>query len=58
MDGLFLQPKFGGKIIDIVSGDIGTPEQKVEALAAVRNTILDIFLIVIVGYGVYFYAII
>ncbi|PPS08939.1 hypothetical protein GOBAR_AA11711 [Gossypium barbadense] len=44
-----LIPKFGGKIIDIVSGDIGTPEQKVEALAAIRNTILDIFLIVIVG---------
>ncbi|KAG4137439.1 hypothetical protein ERO13_D07G071800v2 [Gossypium hirsutum] len=44
-----LIPKFGGKIIDIVSGDIGMPEQKVEALAAIRNTILDIFLIVIVG---------
>ncbi|XVF49932.1 hypothetical protein PTKIN_Ptkin04bG0056100 [Pterospermum kingtungense] len=44
-----LIPKFGGKIIDIVSGDIRTPEQKAEALTAVRNTILDIFLIVIVG---------
>ncbi|TYH61837.1 hypothetical protein ES332_D07G078900v1 [Gossypium tomentosum] len=44
-----LIPKFGGKIIDIVSGDIGMLEQKVEALAAIRNTILDIFLIVIVG---------
>jgi hypothetical protein len=27
---LMLQPKFGGKIIDIVSGDIETPEQKAE----------------------------
>lgn len=44
-----LIPKFGGKIIDIVSGDTETPEQKAEALAAVRGTILDIFLIVIVG---------
>lgn len=45
-----LQPKFGGKIIDIVSGDIGTPEQKAQALAAVRDTILEILLIVVVGY--------
>lgn len=45
-----LQPKFGGKIIDIVSGDLRTPEQKTEALTAVRSTILDIFLIVIFGY--------
>ncbi|KAA8541054.1 hypothetical protein F0562_025017 [Nyssa sinensis] len=44
-----LIPKFGGKIIDIVSGDLQTPEQKAEALAAVKNTILDIFLIVIIG---------
>ncbi|XVE56784.1 hypothetical protein DITRI_Ditri04bG0038800 [Diplodiscus trichospermus] len=44
-----LIPKFGGKIIDIVSGDIRTPEQKDKALTAVRNTILEIFLIVIVG---------
>ncbi|KAK9198775.1 hypothetical protein WN944_013961 [Citrus x changshan-huyou] len=44
-----LIPKFGGKIIDIVSGDTETPEQKAEALAAVRSTILSIFLIVIVG---------
>ncbi|KAL3513014.1 hypothetical protein ACH5RR_025731 [Cinchona calisaya] len=44
-----LIPKFGGKIIDIVSGDIQTPEQKSEALEAVKNTILAIFLIVIVG---------
>ena len=45
-----LQPKFGGKIIDIVSGDLHTPEQKSRAVDAVKNTILDIFLIVIVGY--------
>ncbi|CAN4088352.1 unnamed protein product [Withania somnifera] len=44
-----LIPKFGGKIIDIVSGDIRTPEQKSEALTAVKNTILEIFVIVIVG---------
>ncbi|XP_011009263.1 PREDICTED: ABC transporter B family member 25-like isoform X2 [Populus euphratica] len=44
-----LIPKFGGKIIDIVSGDIETPEQKAEALHAVNNTILEIFLIVITG---------
>ncbi|XP_071903873.1 ABC transporter B family member 25 isoform X3 [Coffea arabica] len=44
-----LIPKFGGKIIDIVSGDLHTPEQKSRALEAVKNTILDIFLIVIVG---------
>uniref|UniRef100_M1CA05 Multidrug resistance protein n=1 Tax=Solanum tuberosum TaxID=4113 RepID=M1CA05_SOLTU len=46
-----LIPKFGGKIIDIVSDDIQTPEQKSEALNAVKNTILEIFLIVIVGYS-------
>ncbi|XP_071902305.1 ABC transporter B family member 25 isoform X2 [Coffea arabica] len=44
-----LIPKFGGKIIDIVSGDLHTPEQKSRALEAVKSTILDIFLIVIVG---------
>ncbi|GAV92657.1 ABC_tran domain-containing protein/ABC_membrane domain-containing protein, partial [Cephalotus follicularis] len=44
-----LIPKFGGKIIDIVSGDLQTPEQKAEALNRVRNTILYIFLIVILG---------
>ncbi|XP_022850493.1 ABC transporter B family member 25 isoform X2 [Olea europaea var. sylvestris] len=44
-----LVPKFGGKIIDIVSGDTQTPEQKSEALDAVKNTILYIFLIVIIG---------
>lgn len=44
-----LIPKFGGKIIDIVSGDIQTPEQKAEAWSAVKSTILEIFLVVIVG---------
>ena len=48
---LFLQPKFGAKIIDIVSGDIETPEQKAEGLRAVNSTILQIFLVVVVGYG-------
>ncbi|KAL3640508.1 ABC transporter B member 25 [Castilleja foliolosa] len=44
-----LVPKFGGMIIDIVSGDTHTPEQKSEALKAVYSTIFDIFLIVIIG---------
>ncbi|KAH6797265.1 transporter associated with antigen processing protein 2 [Perilla frutescens var. hirtella] len=44
-----LVPKFGGKIIDIVSGDIGTPEQKSEALSTVYSTIFEIFLIVVIG---------
>ena len=45
-----LQTKFGGKIIDIVSGDIKTPEQKAEAYDAVKNPIVEIFLFIIVGY--------
>lgn len=49
-----MQPKFGGRIIDIVSRDIKTPEQKAEALSAVRATILEIFLVVIVGYVSFF----
>ncbi|KAK6123132.1 hypothetical protein DH2020_043128 [Rehmannia glutinosa] len=44
-----IPPKFGGKIIDIVSGDTQTPEQKSIALKAVYSTILEIFLIVIIG---------
>ncbi|KAJ1388556.1 P-loop containing nucleoside triphosphate hydrolase [Sesbania bispinosa] len=44
-----LVQKFGGKIIDIVSGDIRTPEEKDAALDAVKNTILEIFLIVVFG---------
>ncbi|XP_019438950.1 PREDICTED: ABC transporter B family member 25 [Lupinus angustifolius] len=44
-----LVQKFGGKIIDIVSRDLRTPEEKDKALNAVKGTILEIFLIVIVG---------
>ncbi|KAF9591558.1 hypothetical protein IFM89_004612 [Coptis chinensis] len=44
-----LIPKFGGRIIDIVSGDISTPEKQSEALDAVKNTILNIVLIVVIG---------
>ncbi|KAL1824962.1 hypothetical protein DCAR_0313068 [Daucus carota subsp. sativus] len=44
-----LIPKFGGKIIDIVSGDIQTPEQQTEAWNEVKSTIFEIFLVVIVG---------
>ncbi|KAL5748978.1 hypothetical protein ACOSP7_026014 [Xanthoceras sorbifolium] len=44
-----LIPKFGGRIIDIVSGDMETPEQRAEALNAVTNTIIYIFFIVVVG---------
>lgn len=48
-----MQPKFGGKIIDIVSGDIQTPEQQSEAWNEVKNTIFEIFLVVVVGYDYY-----
>nr|GMD37523.1 ABC transporter B family member 25-like [Ipomoea batatas] len=41
--------KFGGTLIDIVSRDIQTDEQRSEALGAVKNTILEIFFIAIVG---------
>ncbi|KAK4800558.1 hypothetical protein SAY86_021045 [Trapa natans] len=44
-----LIPKYGGLIIDIVSRDIRTSEEQVEALNDVKNTILDIVLIVIIG---------
>nr|GLL35484.1 ABC transporter B family member 25-like [Ipomoea trifida] len=44
-----LVPKFGGTIIDIVSRDIRTDEQKSEALGAVKSTILEIFLVVVIG---------
>ncbi|CAL1409620.1 unnamed protein product [Linum trigynum] len=44
-----LIPKYGGKIIDIVSGDLDTPQEQNEALNAVNNTILEIFVIVVVG---------
>lgn len=45
-----IQPKYGGQIIDIVSRDIREPEEKAEALDAVRDTILEIVLIVVIGY--------
>jgi hypothetical protein len=45
-----IQPKFGGQIIDIVSRDLREPAEKAEALDAVRDTILEIVLIVIIGY--------
>eukprot|EP00262_Sarcandra_glabra_P021430 TRINITY_DN908_c0_g1_i2.p1 TRINITY_DN908_c0_g1~~TRINITY_DN908_c0_g1_i2.p1 ORF type:complete len:664 (+),score=104.49 TRINITY_DN908_c0_g1_i2:60-2051(+) len=44
-----LIPKYGGKIIDIVSRDVLMPEQQAEALDAVNHTILDIALIVLIG---------
>ncbi|CAH9057378.1 unnamed protein product [Cuscuta epithymum] len=44
-----LIPKFGGTIIDIVSRNIQTDEQRDEAIGAVKSTILEIFFIVIVG---------
>lgn len=47
---MMLQPKFSGKIIDIVSREVQEPEQKFEALDAVKNTIVEIVLIVIIGY--------
>jgi hypothetical protein len=45
-----IQPKFGGQIIDIVSRDLREPAEKAEALDAVRDTILEIVFIVIIGY--------
>lgn len=47
---LVVQPKYGGMIIDIVSREIKTPEQQSEALDAIKDTILDIVLIVVIGY--------
>ncbi|XP_020268705.1 ABC transporter B family member 25 [Asparagus officinalis] len=44
-----LVPKFGGMIIDIVSRDVREPEEKGQALDAVKNTVLSIVLIVIIG---------
>ncbi|XP_010257994.1 PREDICTED: ABC transporter B family member 25 [Nelumbo nucifera] len=44
-----LIPKYGGMIIDIVSRDTTTPEKQFEALDAIKNTILTIVLIVVVG---------
>ena len=45
-----LQPKYGGMIIDIVSRDTKTPEQQAEAWDAIKNTVLAILLIVVLGY--------
>ncbi|GMY12879.1 abc transporter b family member 27 [Fagus crenata] len=42
-------PKYGGMIIDIVSTDIRTSEQQSQALDAIKDTILAIVLIVVVG---------
>ncbi|XP_076914796.1 ABC transporter B family member 27-like [Bidens hawaiensis] len=44
-----LIPSFGGKIIDIVSRNINTPEEQTEALYAVKDTILAVVLVVVVG---------
>ncbi|XP_052204453.1 ABC transporter B family member 27-like isoform X3 [Diospyros lotus] len=44
-----LIPKYGGMIIDIVSGDIKSPDQQAEALDAIKNTVVAILLIVVVG---------
>uniref|UniRef100_A0A453NWG1 ABC transmembrane type-1 domain-containing protein n=2 Tax=Aegilops tauschii subsp. strangulata TaxID=200361 RepID=A0A453NWG1_AEGTS len=46
---VILQPKYGGKIIDIVSRDVHRPEDKAQALADVNGTILYIALIVVTG---------
>lgn len=52
-----MQPRYGGMIIDIVSREIRTPEEQSEALDAVKNTILEIILIVAVGYDIFFHFI-
>ncbi|CAE6205685.1 unnamed protein product [Arabidopsis arenosa] len=44
-----LVPKFGGMIIDIVSRDVKTPDQQTESLIAVRNAVVVILLIVVIG---------
>ncbi|XP_058070486.1 ABC transporter B family member 25 isoform X1 [Magnolia sinica] len=44
-----LIPKFGGKIMDIVSRDLSTPEQQMLAVHDVNGTILEIVAVVIVG---------
>ena len=49
-----LQPKYGGKIIDIVSRDVRRPEDKAQALEDVKGTILYIVIIVVVGYISFF----
>lgn len=49
---IVVQPKYGGMIIDIVSKEIRTPEQQSEALDAIKDTILYIVLIVVIGYDI------
>lgn len=49
---LVVQPKYGGMIIDIVSREIRTPEEQGAALDAIKDTILDIVLIVVIGYDI------
>jgi ABC-type multidrug transport system fused ATPase/permease subunit len=44
-----LVPKYGGKIIDIVSRDLRTEEEKAEAFSTIKNTIVEILLIIVVG---------
>ncbi|CAK9158078.1 unnamed protein product [Ilex paraguariensis] len=44
-----LIPKYGGTIIDIVSKDIRTPEQQNDALDDVKNTIIAMVSIVVIG---------
>lgn len=44
-----LIPKYGGMIIDTVSRDTRTPEQQAEALDAIKNTIIVIISIVVIG---------
>ncbi|KFK33212.1 hypothetical protein AALP_AA6G345200 [Arabis alpina] len=44
-----LVPKFGGMIIDIVSRDTKTPEQQTESIRDVRNAVVIILLIVVIG---------
>ncbi|VVB09207.1 unnamed protein product [Arabis nemorensis] len=44
-----LVPKFGGMIIDIVSRDTETPEQQAESIRAVRNAVVIILIIVVIG---------
>ncbi|CDP02333.1 unnamed protein product [Coffea canephora] len=44
-----LIPKYGGMIIDIVARDTRTPEQQAEALDAIKNTIIVIISIVVIG---------
>nr|GEX39685.1 ABC transporter B family member 27-like [Tanacetum cinerariifolium] len=42
-------PSFGGQITDIVSRDIKTPEEQTEALNSVKDTILAVVAVVVVG---------